>query len=121
MAALFGPLVGFGAGSAGPYSSSSGIAASGSPGYYGQPGWEGYLRSWRAAAATAARPRPIYPAPPVKNFDTPNGLPTFGPPPAVNIVGGQQTRADRLFGPLARLGANSNGPGMLSSAPFPQS
>ena len=121
MAALFGPLTGLGAGSAGTYPSPSGFAASGSPGYYGQPGWQAYMRSWRAAAANAVRHRPVYPAPPVKTFDTPTGVPTFGPAPAASIVGGQQTRADRLFGPLARLGANENGPGMLGSTPFPQS
>jgi len=121
MAALFGPLAGFGVGSVGSYPSWSGFTASDSPGYYGQPGWEGYVRSWRASAASAVRHRPVYPAPPVKNFDTLNGVPMLGPSPAANIVGGQHTRADRLFGPLARLGANANGPGMLDSAPFPES
>jgi hypothetical protein len=118
MAALFGPLAGLGVGSVGGYPSSRGLTSVSSPVYYGQPGWESYAQSWRAASRTV-RPRPIYPAPPVKNFDTPNSLASFGPPAAPMAIGSQSTRADRLFGPLARLGANTNGTGGFSSPPFP--
>ena len=119
MAALFGPLAGLGAGSVGAYPSAPGSTGFGSPAYYEKPGWEGYAQSWRAAASRSVRPRPIYPAPPVKNLDTPDSLASFVPAPPPAIVGGQYTRADRLFGPLARLGASANGAGGFNSTPFP--
>ncbi len=121
MAALFGPLAGLGAGSVGAYPPASAYTSPGSPAYYRQPGWESYAQFWRAAALRSVHPRPIYPAPPIKNFDTPNNLVSFGPAPASTVVGGQYTRPDRLFGPLARLGASANSPREFSSAPFPES
>jgi len=109
MAALFGPLAGVGFNNAGTYFSTPSYTGAALSDNGGEPPWWQYL-GMGSRPIQATRPiRPIYPAPPVRNFDTPGyGLP-FGPPPAPGLVGTQQTRADRLFGPFARVGLNAPG------------
>ena len=121
MSALFGPLAGVGGGTPGAYSSAPMYAGAARPKNGGQTSWWKYLGARNPTVDATTRPRPIDPAPPVRNFDTPTtGIP-FGPAPAPAVVGSQQTRADRLFGPFAKVGSNSLaiGPGALRPASFP--
>jgi hypothetical protein len=120
MSALFGPLAGIGFNDPGAYSSApfyTGAAVSTNGGQ--QPAWWRYLGVGNRPIQAVKSPMPVYPAPPVRNFDVP-GMP-FAPPGAPGIVGTQQTRADRLFGPFARIGSSalSGGSGMAGGGSFP--
>lgn len=119
MTPLFGPLATVGAyyGYPQPYGSSpiySNVRTA-------MPPWWRAVEDYRAGRPKLPNGSPISPAPPVKNIDTPTGVPSFGPPPAAALVGTQRTRPDHLFGPFAKLGTTSMsyGPGMLGGAPFP--
>lgn len=119
MAALFGPLASLGASYG--YPQVSGLAPAYPTAGATQAPW------WHVTGlSTTVRPKlangsPVYPAPPVRDLDTPTGVASFGPPPAPTLTGIQQTHADRLFGPFAKLGKSSlaYGPGMLGAVPFP--
>lgn len=102
MTPLFGPLasVGTAYGDLRPYG-----PAAAYPGSMAETPW------WRRALQLQAGPKglpnggPVWTAPPVRNLDTPNGVPSFGPPPAPTLVGTQYTHPDQWFGPFAKLGA----------------
>lgn len=119
MTPLFGPLAALGTtyGYLQPY----GLAPDNPKAGAVQPLWWRDANSFRVARQTMPNGSPISPAPPVRNIDTPIGVPSFGPPPAATLVGIQRTRADHLFGPFAKLGTNSpaNLAGMPSGVPFP--
>lgn len=107
MAALFGPLAGVSFDNAGAYFSAPSYSGAPLSMGGGQGPWWRYL-GFGDQPVRATRPtRPVYPAPPVRNFDTP-GVP-LGPAPAPGLMGTQKTRADRLFGPFARLGSSLPG------------
>lgn len=103
MAALFGPLAAAGAVLDDPAAYGGANFYAGAPS--GAPAW------WPATMDQRARQPfsfgrgllypPIYPAPPIRPV-TP-----YGPPPAAGLLGVQNTRADRLFGPFARFGPGS--------------
>lgn len=121
MAALFGPMAGVGASYG--YPLASGLASAYPTAGAAQPPWWHVTGLSQAARPKLANGSPVGPAPPVRDLDTPTGIASFGLPPAPTLVGIQQTHADRLFGPFAKLGMSSlaYGPGMLGSTPFPNS
>lgn len=119
MAALFGPLAGIGFDNPGMYTSAPTYAGAATSASGEQPEWWRYLGLGNRPMQMMKSSMPIYPAPPVRNFDVP-GM-TFAPPAAPGVVGTQRTRADRLFGPFARIGSNalSGGSGMSGGGSFP--
>jgi hypothetical protein len=113
MAALFGPLGGIGFNEPGMYFSAPSYSGAAISANGGEPAWWRYLGVGSRPIQAAKSPAPVYPAPPVRNFDVP-GMP-FAPPAGPAVVGMQQTRADRLFGPFARIGSNGlSGGGFFS-------
>lgn len=109
MAALFGPLAGIGFNDAGAYFSAPSYTGAALSTDGGKVPWWQYLGLGDRPVAATKPTRPIFPAPPVRNFDTPgNGFP-FGPAPAPGLLGAQKTRVDRLFGPFARVSGSLPG------------
>lgn len=104
MAALFGPLAGVSFTETGTYPPVASYASATPLTNRVEPSWWRYLGLGQRTLSAAKPTTPVYPVPPKRIFDTPrNGLP-FGPVPAT-VVGAQKTRADRLFGPFARIGS----------------
>lgn len=106
MTALFGPManVGTAYGYSNPYGPVAGYPRTVAQHQW----WSGAGQLW-ASRQGLPNGGPIRPAPPVRNLDTPNGVPSFGPPPAPSLVGTQYTHPDQLFGPFARLGGTALG------------
>ncbi|MDE3138026.1 MAG: hypothetical protein KGL59_15700, partial [Acidobacteriota bacterium] len=105
MAALFGPLAGIGFNDPGTYLSAPAYNGAANSAIGGEPAWWRYLGLGNGPIQVVKSPTPIYPAPPVRNFDV-TGM-SFAPPEAATVVGAQRTRADRLFGPFARIGSSA--------------
>lgn len=106
MAPLFGPLAAASSLLGGPASYGGAYPYAAAP-TTELPGWQ--------QAATGQRARrpinvgngliypPVYPAPALGRGNSP--LAPYGPPPPAGLIGLQTTRADRLFGPFARISA----------------
>jgi hypothetical protein len=107
MAALFGPLAGIGFNDPGTYTSAPTYDGAALSMNEGEPAWWRYFGLGNRPILGLKSPMPIYPAPPVRNIDVPNM--SFAPPAAATVVGSQQTRADRLFGPFSRIGSGLAG------------
>jgi hypothetical protein len=105
MAALFGPLAGIGFSDPGTYFSAPAYDGAALSTNGSGPAWWRYWALGNRPVQAVKSPTPIYPAPPVRNLDVP-GM-SFAPPGAAAVVGTQQTREDRLFGPFARIGSNA--------------
>jgi hypothetical protein len=105
MAALFGPLAGIGFNDPGTYSLAPSYTGAALSRNGSEPAWWQYPGFGSRPIQVVRPSMPIYPAPPVRNPDVP-GM-SFAPPPAPAVIGTQQTRTDRLFGPFARMGSNA--------------
>jgi hypothetical protein len=112
MAALFGPLAGVSFDNAGTYFSAPSYTGAALSTGSGQAPWWRYLGLGNQPVWATKPTMPVYPSPPVRNFDTP-GVP-LGPAPAPGLMGTQKTRADRLFGPFVRVGSGGLAGGGVS-------
>ena len=89
MAALFGPLAGIGFNDPGMYSSAPSYTGAAVSANGELPAWWRYLGVGNRPIQAVKSPMPIYPAPPVRNFDVP-GMP-LAPPAARQIPNPRRT------------------------------